>query len=91
MNKLKLVKYGHDYCGPCKMLSPVLKEISTELSDTLVYEEKNTYNEKPEDLHELGIHAVPTTILYKDDQEVWRHVGVISKATLMQTVESFNK
>lgn len=91
MKQLKLVKYGHDHCGPCKMLAPILKEISAELSDILDYVEKNTYEEKPEDLHTFGIRAVPTTILYKNEQEVWRHVGIVSKSTLIQTIESFNK
>lgn len=86
MEKLKLIKYGHQFCGPCKMISPMLQKLSEELKDIIEFEDINTYEEDEENLINNKINAVPTIIIQKNGTEVFRHVGMISKDKLEQTI-----
>lgn len=79
MANLKLTKFGHEYCGPCKVLKPILNEIVTQFGDKIQFEDVDTYNSDPQVLTNAGIRAVPTIILSKDGNEVWRHVGLTNK------------
>lgn len=88
MKTLKLVKYGHEYCGPCKTLKPILKELETEFSDKVEFVDKDTYSIPMEEVISAGIKAVPTLILYKNDVEIWRNVGLLSKDSIKQVLES---
>lgn len=88
MKTLKLVKYGHEYCGPCKTLKPILKELETEFADKVEFVDKDTYSIPMEEVISAGIKAVPTLILYKNDVEIWRNVGLLSKDSIKQVLES---
>ena len=88
MKTLKLVKYGHEYCGPCKTLKPILKELEVAFSEKVDFVDKDTYAIPVEEVMKAGIKAVPTLILYKDDVEVWRHVGLLSKDAIKQVLEN---
>lgn len=79
MAELKLTKYGHEYCNPCKVIKPMLEEITKLYGDKLKFEDVDTYNSDPQILANAGIKAVPTMILTKDGVEVWRHVGLTNK------------
>ena len=76
---LKLTKFGHEYCQPCKVMKPILNEIVTQFGDKIQFEDVDTYNSDPQILVNAGIKAVPTMILTKDGVEVWRHVGLTNK------------
>lgn len=79
MSNLTLSKYGHEYCQPCRMLAPVLEQIKTEFSDKITVMDYNTYTMDPIDLAKANLKAVPTLILQKDGNEVWRNIGLLSK------------
>ncbi len=79
MVNLKLTKYGHEFCGPCKAIKPILTEIVKKFGDKLEFEDVDTYNTNPQRLTDAQIRAVPTLILTKDGNEVWRQVGMTSQ------------
>ncbi len=89
MKMLKLEKYGHEYCGPCKTMGTYLPEVVEQLKDIAEFEEIDTYNVDPEKLKTASIKAVPTLILYKEGTEVWRHVGVLSRDSIVAKVKEY--
>jgi thioredoxin 1 len=82
MANLKLTKFGHEYCGPCKFMKPILAEVVSQFGDKIQFEDVDTYNTDPQKLTDAGIRAVPTMILTKDGTEVWRHVGVANREVI---------
>ena len=86
---MKLIKYGNPSCGPCRMLAPIIKDI-VENTTGLEFEDINTFEVEPDILINDGIRSVPTLILLKDDKEVWRHVGLLSKDIIIQNIQKHN-
>lgn len=82
MANLKLTKFSHEYCGPCKFMKPILAEIVNHFGDKIEFEDVDTYDTDPQRLADAGIRAVPTMILTKDGNEVWRHVGVANREVI---------
>jgi thioredoxin 1 len=91
MEKLILEKYGHDYCNPCRLLAPILKEIEDKYQDTIQVVEYNTHETDPAKLQAAKITAVPTLILIKENEEIWRQVGLLMKDQLFAKLDEFTK
>jgi thioredoxin 1 len=87
MDKIKLIKFGHEQCGPCKVMKPILAEIAQEMQDNVEYIDMDTYSMSVEELTRAGIRAVPTLSIMKNDIEVWRHVGMMSKDLIKQYIQ----
>ena len=81
-----LVDFFATWCGPCKMLGPVIDGLADELSGKAVVGKVNI-DDEPDLAAKYGVVTIPTIILFKDGQEVNRLVGVQSKLTLTQMVE----
>ena len=81
-----LVDFWATWCGPCKMLGPVIDGLADELSGKAVVGKVNI-DDEPDLAAKYGVVTIPTIILFKDGQEVNRLVGVQSKLTLTQMVE----
>lgn len=79
---LVLVDYFATWCGPCKMLMPVLEELSTEKTDTAFV--KIDIDEFRKQAIDTGIRAVPTLVLYKDGVEVSRASGYQPREKLLE-------
>ena len=79
---LVLVDYFATWCGPCKMLMPVLEELSTEKTDTTFV--KIDIDEYRKQAIDTGIKAVPTLVLYKDGVEVSRASGFQPREKLLE-------
>ena len=76
---IKLLDFYATWCGPCKMLSPIIDELSEDRSLEVV----KIDIDKNEDLvKEFGIMSVPTIVLLKDNKEVARNIGFIRKNDL---------
>ncbi len=81
-NKLVLVDFFATWCGPCKMLSPVLDEIANEID---VY--KINIDEQRDLAIENGIEVVPTIFIFKNGKKVKSLEGFRSKSELLEEIE----
>ncbi len=81
-----LVDFWAPWCGPCRMLGPVVEELAQEKAGVLKVGKVNV-DEVPGIASRYGIMAIPTLVLFKDGNEVARLVGVLSKEKLLQEIE----
>ena len=84
-NNLVLVDFYAEWCGPCKMLAPIIHEIKEELQDK-VYVIKVNVDEEEELSNKFGIFSIPTLVLIKDGKEIDRKVGYNSKQILVDWI-----
>lgn len=80
-----VVDFFATWCGPCKMLAPILEEISSEMSDVKVF--KVDVDKSPKVSNQYGIQNIPTIKIFKDGAEVETKVGFIPKEQLKETIE----
>ena len=82
-----LVDFWAEWCGPCKMIAPVLDEVSGELGDKLVIG-KMDIDANPSTPMSYGVMSIPTLLLFKGGEPVERIVGYKPKPQLMNTLQS---
>ena len=76
-----LLDFWAEWCGPCRILSPVLDEVAREAPHSKIG--KVNVDEQPELAAAFGIRSIPTLALVKDGRVVQRKVGVQSKASIL--------
>ena len=76
-----LLDFWAEWCGPCRMLSPVVDEIADQYADSVKVCKVNI-DEEPELAQKFGVMSIPTLILFKDGQPVQTSVGVKPKAAI---------
>jgi thioredoxin 1 len=81
-----LVDYWAEWCGPCKMIAPILEEVADEMSDKVLIGKLNV-DENSQTPPKYGIRGIPTLMLFKDGNAVGTQVGAISKADLIKFIE----
>jgi thioredoxin 1 len=79
-----LLDFWASWCGPCRMLSPVVDEIAQEVSDVKVG--KVNVDEQPELARRFGVMSIPTLILIKDGKAVQQSVGVRPKSAILSMI-----
>ena len=86
-DKPVLVDFYADWCGPCKTLAPILKETKAELGE-IVKIVKIDVDKNQELSEKYQVRGVPTLILFKNGQQLWRQSGVVQKSALVQLIRS---
>ena len=82
---VKLLKFGANWCAPCRSLVPILEE----LKDKVVIEDIDVDEVDHVVLTNYKIRNIPVLIITKDNVEVWRHVGSISKIDLENKLKEY--
>ena len=82
-----VVDFWADWCGPCKMISPILTELATEFGSTVKFVKANIETAQGT-AADLGIRAIPCLILFKHGVEVDRRIGASGKSDLKSWIES---
>jgi thioredoxin 1 len=87
-DKPVLIDFHADWCGPCKMLSPIIQEVAKEL-DGKVRVIKIDVDKNAALADKFQIRGVPTMMLFKDGKSVWRQSGVLQKDEIIKQLASF--
>ena len=82
-----LVDYWAEWCGPCKMIAPILDEVAKEYTGRIKVAKLNI-DDNPKTPGELGIRGIPTLILFKGGNAEATKVGALSKSQLTAFIDS---
>jgi len=82
-----LVDYWAEWCGPCKMIAPILEEIATDYAGRLQVSKLNV-DDNREMAAKYGIRGIPTLMLFKDGAVLATKVGALSKSQLVAFLDS---
>ncbi len=82
-----LVDYWAEWCGPCKMIAPILDEVAESYDGRLTVAKLNI-DENADTPPKFGIRGIPTLMLFKDGQVVATKVGALSKSQLTAFIDS---
>ena len=83
-----LVEFWAEWCGPCRMIHPVIDELAKEYVGKLKCYKLNT-DENGKVASEYGIRSIPTVIIFKNGQKKEAIIGAVPKTTLASSVEKF--
>ena len=83
--KKVLVDFWAPWCGPCRMVLPVVEEIAEEREDIVVG--KINVDEQPELANQFGVMTIPTLIVFENGQEIQRSVGAKNKKAILNMVD----
>lgn len=84
---VKLLDFWAPWCGPCKIMDPIINELEKELGDKITVERINV-DENQEKTQKYGVMSIPTYVIEKDGQELGRKVGVTGKMDLLKLLQS---
>lgn len=83
-----IVDFWAPWCGPCKMLGPILDKMAKEFEGKLIVAKVNT-DEHQEWAGKYGVQGIPTMLMMKDGKIVHRQVGVLPEPMLRDTIKNF--
>ena len=82
-----LVDFWAEWCGPCKMIAPVLEEIAADMGEKVTVAKINI-DDNPDTPSKYGVRGIPTLMIFKDGEVASTKVGALPKSQIMQWVES---
>ncbi len=85
---VSLVDFWAEWCGPCRMMAPIIDELSKDFEGKVKIGKVNV-DEEMELAEQFGVSSIPTLVIMKDGKEVKRFVGVTQKAVLASALNSF--
>jgi len=88
-NKVVLVDFSAEWCGPCQTLAPILHDVKGHYGDELSIV-KIDVDKNQAVAQKFAIQGVPTMILYKEGVQVWRQSGVFPKSELIKIIDKHN-
>ncbi|MCB0435218.1 MAG: thioredoxin, partial [Mangrovimonas sp.] len=83
-----LVDFFAEWCGPCKMMAPILKQVKDQLQDQVTIL-KIDVDKNPEIAGKLQIRGVPTLMLFKSGKTLWRQSGVVQASDLVTVINQY--
>ena len=86
-NKFVAIDFWAEWCGPCKLMSPIIDEISEELKDSICIGKTNV-DESNNLANRFRIRSIPTIIIFKDGEEIDRIVGFNPKKSIIDKIIS---
>ncbi|TNE59654.1 MAG: thioredoxin [Bacteroidetes bacterium] len=87
-DKPVLVDFSAEWCGPCKMLAPILEDVKRRIGDKATIF-KLDVDRNPLIASSYNVMAVPTLIIFQNGKPVWRRSGVLSAVELTKALEAF--
>lgn len=85
--KVTLLQFSAEWCGPCRMLGPIIDDLSKENEDKDVTVAKINVEENQQLAVKYGVRGIPTVIIFKDGEEQTRKVGVGSKSEFQTIID----
>lgn len=83
-----LVDFFADWCGPCKMLSPILKEVKNDLGDQVKIVKINV-DSNASLAEKFQVRGVPTMLLFRNGKQLWRQSGVLQKQDIVNVINQY--
>lgn len=86
-NQIVLVDFWAEWCGPCKIIGPVVEELAVEYEGKAIIG-KVDVDSNPEVSAKFGIRSIPTLLVFKNGEVVDKQIGVVSKNVLSQKIDA---
>ncbi|MEC7877990.1 MAG: thioredoxin [Bacteroidota bacterium] len=86
-NSVVLIDFWAEWCGPCRMIAPMIEELANEYNGKAIVGKLDVDNNQESSI-KFGVRSIPTLLVFKNGELVDRHVGAVPKDTLSKSLDS---